>query len=117
MEDYHLGQSRDWLVKALKRHNCVKVAEPLGTFRIRVERKYGDEIILRVVGDYVLGEWELDNYANGLVHCIVMGSSWLDYTNQAKKNSVEKEVGLFTSSELFGALNREHSFWKYTPKN
>ena len=114
--DYHLEQSRDWLSNALRRNDCVTKVETVGRFSIRITRKYGDEIVIRVAGNYVLGECEFEDYLSGGTNCVVLGSSWLGYTASAKTTSVKKKTGLFSFAELFGALNRKNRFWEYKPK-
>jgi hypothetical protein len=49
-------------------------------------------------------------------NCISVGGEWNSYTFQAKEFCLEKSIGLFTPSELLGALRHEE-FWQYSRKD
>jgi len=47
--------------------------------------------------------------------CLVTNGNWNSYTSEAKRYGYERQIGVFNTSEFFGALRRRESH-KYIPK-
>lgn len=117
--NWNVSYSRiSWLESALNKHGNVANVTRFDDIIMVVERIKGHQIILICLDEYTLGEAGvyrvLQEFPN--VNFISVGGNWNGYTMEAKKLCLSKELGLFNSSELTGALWK-NEFWLYHQKD
>lgn len=101
---------RDWvktIARTLKTKPTVTDVEIIQTDILKIKRKgFNSDILLFVVDAYVLGEGATLEIIedNPNINCILVCSNWNEYTESAKELAKEYKVGLFTLSELMGAI-------------
>lgn len=127
MENLEYGEHvckpiRKWvnsIAKILKTKPTVTDVEIIQRDILKIKRKrFNSDIVLYVVDAYVLGEGAtleiIEN--NPEINCILVCSNWNQYTESAKKLAKEYKVGLFTLSELMGAIYYNgRKFIEYEP--
>jgi hypothetical protein len=104
-----------FIMERLKQHNCVSDFVRTSDREFEIKRTCGDVIHLYITAKYVFGFLDVNDVlqTNPDTNCIMLASSWLNYTSDAKDLAKESQVGLFDMGEFLGALNREHGFWNY----
>ncbi|WP_272692719.1 hypothetical protein [Providencia sp. PROV164] len=117
--NWNVSYSRiSWLEFALKKHDNVANVTRHDDIIMEVERIKGCKIILICLDEYTLGEAGvyrvLQEFPN--VNFISVGGNWNGYTIEAKKLCLSKNLGLYNSSELTGALWK-NEFWLYHQKD
>lgn len=107
-----------WLEQAIKNHANVTNVSRHHDIIMEVDRKNGPSITLICLDEYTLGETAVHRILQEFpsVNFISVGGSWNGYTSEAKKICLNKNIGLFNSSELTGALWND-DFWKYHKKD
>jgi hypothetical protein len=108
-----------WLEGALKGHKRVTnfVRERDIVFVIDRPSPF-PAIRLLLLSEYTLGLATLLKAQGEFpdVNCIIVGSDWNAYTQDAKQHSLGNSFGLFTFSEFFGAIHYE-KFYEYAKKD
>lgn len=108
-----------WLERALKTHGNVTSVRRYNDILFDVTRKIqGDQLIIFCADEYACGttfvQKVLSEYST--CDCISVGGRWNGYTHQAKKFCLARQVGLFVSDELMGALWKDE-YWAHIKKD
>ncbi len=107
-----------WLENALRSHDNVNRILRHDDIVIEVERKSGKDITVLCLDEYALGESGVLRVFNEFpaVNFISVGGNWNGYTPEAKELCLSRQIGLYNSSELAGALWK-NDFWTYHKKD
>lgn len=108
-----------FLERALRIHRVVQSFERTEDILFEVQRKNSlTTVYILCLDEYALGlaaiHRALDEFP--ICNCISVGGNWNGYTPQAKEFCLENSIGLFTTSELLGALWHQN-FWTYSQKD
>ena len=101
--------------KAMSAHDKVQFIESRGSQVFIVHRIGGmTPVIVYLTNLYTVGAADVYRIASTCagVNCIVTTSIWNRYTGDAKRDAAEMKIGLFTLTELMGALNWRY-VWRY----
>lgn len=107
-----------WLEDAVKSHDNVIRYSRHDDIVMEFDRKDGSSITLICLDEYTLGEAAVYRILNEFptVNYISVGGNWNGYTIEAKQLCLSKNIGLFNSGELTGALWK-NDFWRYHKKD
>ena len=112
------SETNAYIEKMFEEHprvsNYVKVSNTTYT----IEREdFSDNLRVYIDDTYLLTQHGVEEILDddSEVNCIVMSSSWLKYSSEAKTFAVDSEMGLFTMGELYGALFQS-DFWSFVKK-
>ena len=107
-----------WLQDAIKQHDNVVAISRHDDIIIEIRRREGCPITLICLDDYVLGESGVMRVLKEFpgVNFISVGGNWNGYTPEAKQICISRNIGLFNSGELTGALYKDE-FWRYHKKD
>lgn len=103
-----------WLENAIKNHANVLSVSRHDDIIIEVERNNGSNITMLCLDEYVIGESGVQRVFKEFprVSFISVGGNWNGYTPEAKELCLSRQIGLYNSSELTGAIWKD-DFWKY----
>jgi len=103
-----------WLEDAIKNHGNIISVTRHDDIIIDAKRNSGPRVIVICLDDYALGESGVLRVFKEFpeVNFISVGGNWNGYTPEAKKLCLSKQIGLYNSSELNGALFK-NDFWTY----
>lgn len=103
-----------WLESAIQSHGNVIHYSRRDDIIMEFDRKNGSSITLICLDEYTLGESLVHRVLQEFpeVNFISVGGNWNGYTREAKQLCLSKNIGLFNSSELTGALWK-NEFWLY----
>ena len=96
--------------RVLRNHNKVLSFSRNNDICFRIELMNGEYIVALLVDEYVLGLAAIHRAQEefpDIQHVITCGN-WNGYTPEAKKYGLENGIGVFNSSEFFGALHRSN---------
>lgn len=116
---WNVSYSRiSWLEDAVKSHPNVTNLSRHDDIIMEIERKNGCTITLICLDEYCLGEAGVRRVIQEfpLINFISVGGNWNGYTPEAKELCLSKQIGLYNSSELTGAIFRD-DFWNYHKKD
>ena len=103
-----------WLENAIKIHPNVIGISRHDDIIIEVDRKTGEKLSVICLDEYALGESAVlrifQEFPN--VNFISVGGNWNGYTPEAKKICLSRQMGLYNSSEITGAIWK-NDFWAY----
>lgn len=101
--------------KALSTHSTVAAVERRpGTFLLDVTLKDQRKMAVYMTNIYAVGEADVVEIqaANPDVNCVVTLSSWNMTTSDAVQYGRDRQIGVFTWKEFFGAIHYR-KFWLY----
>ena len=104
---------------AMDGHDKVQFIEPRGSQEFIIHRVGGmTPVIVYLTNLYTVGVADVYRIAAPCqqVDCIVTTSKWNRYTSDAKRDAAEMRIGLFTITELMGALNLRY-VWRYQKRS
>lgn len=103
-----------WLENAVKSHGNIVSVTRHDDIIIEAKRKNGSSITIICLDEYALGEAGIYRVLQEFpsINFISVGGNWNGYTPEAKRLCLERQIGLFNSSELTGALWK-NDFWNY----
>lgn len=103
-----------WLEEAIEKHKNVSCVRRHDDIVIEVDRKDGSHITVLCLDEYAMGEAAVYRVLNEFpeVNLISVGGNWNGYTPEAKELCLSRDIGLYNSSELTGALWKDE-YWKY----
>ncbi|HCE2270948.1 hypothetical protein ABXV22_00475 [Vibrio rotiferianus] len=113
--DWGVSYSRiAWLEDAIQNHDNVVNYNRHDDIIMEFDRRDGSSIVLICLDEYALGEAAVHRVLKEFptVNYISVGGNWNGYTEEAKQLCLSKNIGLFNSSELTGALWKDE-FWAY----
>src|SRR5687768_7960686 len=95
-------------------HSAVRALRREGDGLYQLERKRGDHLRVFICECYSFGVAEFYEATESLGHldAIIINSAWCGYTDEAKRLTREKGVGLFKIADLMGALSKR-DYWTY----
>jgi len=105
--------------RAMSGHDKVESIEPRACQEFIIHRVGGlTPVIVYLTNLYTVGEADVYQIAGACsgVDCIVTVSNWQQYTRDAKRYAAETKIGLFTLTELMGALNLRY-VWRYQKRS
>ena len=107
-----------WLESAIQSHGNVIHYSRRDDIIMEFDRKDGSSITLICLDEYTLGESLVHRVLQEFpeVNFISVGGNWNGYTREAKQLCLSKNIGLFNSSELTGALWK-NEFWLYRQRD
>jgi hypothetical protein len=114
--DYGVSYSIiSWLETALRTHGNIAGVRRYDDIVFDVIRQnQNDHLEIFCAAEYACGitfvQKVLSEYPN--CNCISVGGRWNGYTSQAKEFCLSRQMGLFVSDELMGALWLDE-YWKY----
>lgn len=117
--NWNVSYSRiSWLEMALRQHTNVTNYQRHDDIIMEFDRHKGCHITLICLDEYVLGEAGVLRVKHEFpaVNFISVGGNWNGYTKEAKDLCLLRNLGLFNSSELTGALFRD-DFWLYSKRD
>jgi hypothetical protein len=120
MDDWHVTRKTiEFFEEALIGHSRVAsfTRDREIVFHIeRTERR--TDIVAVLVNLYTVGLADVFAICKQFpdVDCIVTGSNWNSYTKEAKDHGLKNKIGVFNTSEFFGAL-RWSKAYKYVKKD
>lgn len=101
--------------KILQGHSRITSFSRTGYQTFAIKRKRGDTLHVYLTDLYTIGIADYLNIRNSTdcISAIVTASGYNEYTDEAKRESLQDHIGLFTMGEFKGALNYEN-YWEYT---
>lgn len=107
-----------WLENAIKSHDNVVRVLRHDDIVIEAERKSGESITVLCLDEYAFGESGVLRVFKEFpaVNFISVGGNWNGYTPEAKELCLSRQIGLYNSSEITGAIWR-NDFWAYHQKD
>ena len=90
----------------IKSHKNVLNYERKNDINFIITRTQGDTIDMVLVNRYVLGIADIHGVLEEFpeTNCIVTSANWNHYTWEAKEYGLNSKIGIFNTSEFFGAL-------------
>lgn len=103
-----------WVDGFLKTHPNTAHSERSDDIFFLVQRKRGGIVRLICINDYTCGFTRVLEVLEAFpqCNCIFIGGGWNGYTDTAKEFCVDREIGLFNSTEIYGVLS-VNDHWKY----
>lgn len=107
-----------WLVNAIENHGNVSYAERHDDIVVEVDRNDGSHITVLCLDEYAMGEAAVHRAFKEFpkANFISVGGNWNGYTPEAKELCSSRNIGLYNSSELTGALWK-NEYWRYSQKD
>ena len=98
----------------MKRHRSVLTLSPENDGVYGLERAQGDTLCIFICECYAFGIAELNETIEKIrdLNVIIINSNWCGYTPDAKRESRDRNIGLFTIGEFMAALHRDN-YWEY----
>lgn len=102
----------------MKGHSKIREIKQLGSGLYELTLKSPETLRVFICECYSFGVAELVETIQklGQLNAIVISSNWCSYTMEAKRQSREKKIGLFTVGDLMAALNKK-VLWAYLNEN
>ena len=103
-----------WLGNAINIHENVINITRHDDIIIEVQRRSGSGITVICLDEYALGESGVLRVFQEFpaVNFISVGGNWNGYTPEAKELCLSRQIGLYNSNELTGAIWKD-DFWAY----
>jgi hypothetical protein len=111
-------ESIEFFKKSVLSHSQVEKLEVHGPQFYTIKRKLCSDLRLHLTNIYIVSEADvleiMGDYPG--VNCILTISSWNSYSYAAKQLAKQNCIGLFRTSEFYGALNYDgQKFLDYIP--